>query len=201
MKKIVFLFIFSLVSIAVLYGKTVKEYTCFEISGFEITLIPSDIYRIENNTSVEFEEIVNGDTLSITILDQRGTMPKGKLIIYFNKIDYISVHNSLINTSGTYIPDSINIYMAASFGSIGVKSQSLSVDLSAGSNLTILGETDILNATIGAGAFLNAEKLLSQDANVEIIGHSNAIINSKHVEKGEVAKGSKLQNVYKGCVN
>ena len=132
----------------------------FYFSGCKVVLIPSDTFRVEvENPDLGVQELKDG-TLSFTLKDANGPMPKGVVRLYTNDIRRISMMYSELKADKPFAVDSLSVSLAAgSKGMMNVKAKYLQVSAGAGSQLTLKGETDVLDCTTKGNSHVNLSGL------------------------------------------
>ncbi len=132
----------------------------FYFAGYKVVLIPSDTFRVEvENPDLGMQELKDG-TLSFTLKDANGPMPKDVVRIYTNDVRRISMIYSELTTDKPLTVDSLSVSLAAgSKGGMYVKAKYLQVSAGAGSQLTLKGETDVLDCTTKDNSHVNLSGL------------------------------------------
>lgn len=132
----------------------------FYFSGYKVVLVPSDTFRVEvENPDLGIQELKDG-TLSFTLKDANGPMPKGKVCIYTNDVRRISMTCSELKADQPFAVDSLSVSLAAgSRGAMNVKARYLQVSAGAGSQFTLEGETDVLDCTTKGNSHVNLSRL------------------------------------------
>lgn len=132
----------------------------FYFSGYKVVLIPSDTFRVEmENPDLGIQELKDG-TLSFTLKDANGPMPKGVVRLYTNDIRRISMIYSELKTDKPFAVDSLSVSLAAgSKGAMNVKAKYLQVSAGAGSQFTLKGETDVLDCMTKGNSHVNLQGL------------------------------------------
>lgn len=132
----------------------------FYFAGYKVVFIPSDTFRVEvGNPDLGIQELKDG-TLLFTLKDANGSMPKDVVRIYTNDVRRISMTYSELIADKPVTVDSLCLSLAAgSKGIMNVKAKYLHVSAGAGSQLTIKGETDMLDCTIKGNSSINLNEL------------------------------------------
>lgn len=143
-----------------LLGQAEKPVKNFYFAGYKVVLIRSDTFRVEvENPNWGIQELKNG-TLSFTLKDADGPMPKDVVRIYTNDVRRISMIYSELTTDRLLAVDSLSVSLAAgSKGAMDVKAKYLQVSAGAGSQFTLKGETDVLNCTTEGDSRVNLSGL------------------------------------------
>lgn len=138
-------------------GEPVKD---FSFAGYKVVLIRSDTFRVEvENPELGIQKLENG-TLSFTLKDANGTMPKGKVCVYTNDVRRISMICSELTADRALTVDSLSVSLAAgSRGTMDVKAKYLQISAGAGSQFTLKGETDELDCTTNGNSRVNLSGL------------------------------------------
>ena len=120
----------------------------FYFAGYKVVLIPSDTFRVEvENPDLGIQEMKDG-TLSFTLKDASGQMPKDVVRIYTNDVRRISMIYSELIADQPFAVDSLSLSLASgSKGRVNVKTKYLQVSAGAGSRLRVEGETDVFDCT------------------------------------------------------
>lgn len=184
------LFIISLFSI-----QAQSNFSKISLSGFRVNLIPSEVFSIQLEDSLGIEKILENDVLEITVLDQRGRVPKGNITIFFVDLKQLSLHNCQLAMEAPIVIDSLSLITASSFGTLKIKSNYLSVNIAAGSRIDIEGETKYYDCAVGAGSTLQSSKLLADKAAVNAMGYSNLVLNAKEIIESKV-ENANVNNIY-----
>lgn len=137
--------------------KSVKN---FYFVGYKVVLVRSDTFRVEvENPDWRIQELKNG-TLSFTLKDADGLMPKDVVRIYTNDVRQIGMIHSEQTTDRLLAVDSLSVSLAVgSKGAMDVKAKYLQVSAGAGSQFTLKGETDVFNCTIEGNSRVNLSGL------------------------------------------
>ncbi len=198
MKKVHSILILFLFFSLCVQAQNAKKYTCFEISGLRTTIIQSpDEFKIEEKTSVELKREVHGDTLSISIIDERGQFPKGDIIIHTDSIKYLSISESVSVCPDTIHVDSLNLKLElASRGELKISANCLKVEVNTCSRLAVEGKANLLDSNINSIGFLDAKHLISQQAKVRSVEYGTLLYNAKETLYKDVDDKSKLSNSY-----
>lgn len=132
----------------------------FYFAGYKVVLIPSDTFRIEvENPELGMQELKDG-TLSFTLKDTNGKMPKDVVRVYTNDVRRISMIYSELKVNKPFSVDSLSVSLAAnSKGTMNVKAKYLQVSAAAGSQFTIKGETDVLDCMTVGNSHVNLQGL------------------------------------------
>lgn len=165
------------------YVKAQESQTKLYLSGFEITLIPSDEFRIVRHDDFEVSRETVDGVLEIGILDQTGKVPKGSITLYAHKPESLRIHNCKLVMDKPLDVDSLDFIADSSVGELKVKAEYLSVNTGAGSNITVKGKTNFFNCESGAGANLDASALKAKAGNVDVRGAGTATVNIKKVKE------------------
>lgn len=192
MKK---LFALILITLGFILIHAEEPFTKIDLSGFKVNLISSASYSIHIRDSVGIEKEMEDGILEIRVLDQTGQVPKNEVTIYTDKLDYLSLHNCQLVMINPMITDSLTLVTAASFGALKINSNYLSVNIGAGSNFKIEGETKFYDCAVGAGSTLQSQNLLAQKASINAMGYSNLSFNAKEIIESEV-KNANVKNHY-----
>ena len=120
----------------------------FYFAGYKAIFIPSDTFRMEvGNPELGIQEIKDG-TMSFTLKDANGPVPKDVVHIYTNGVRRISMIYSVLLMDEPIATDSLSLSLAAgSNGIVNVKTKYLQASAGAGSQLIVKGETDVLDCT------------------------------------------------------
>lgn len=132
----------------------------FYFAGYKVVLIPSDTFRVEvENPELGIQELKDG-TLSFTLKDTNGPMPKDVVRIYTNDVRKISMLYSELKADKPFSVDSLSVSLTAgSKGTMNVKAKYLQVSAGAGSQLTLKGETDVLDCKTKGNSHVNLQGL------------------------------------------
>ena len=132
----------------------------FSFAGYKVVLIPSDTFRVEvENPDLGIQELKDG-TLSFTLKDANGPMPKGVVRLYTNDIRRISMIYSELKTDKPFAVDTLDVSLAAgSKGAMNVKAKYLQISAGAGSQFTLKGEADVLDCTTKDNSHVNLSGL------------------------------------------
>lgn len=192
-KRYVFIIIVFLASVNIF---SQDQFTKFSLSGYKVRIITGETFKIDiKNNSEAKQEVINGDVFRLAVLDQRGRVPKDTITIYTPGLTYLDLHNCVLDNSSQFVTDSLKINMAASFGKFQVDTKFLSITVSAGSSLEISGSAQFFECISGAGAKLNAKKLLANEATVDVRGAGSATINAVKIVDEYIDKGH-FKNIY-----
>lgn len=173
-----------------------EKYTCLDLSGFAVKIVRSGTFRFEEKNPALSEKRISGDTLSITIIDQTGQVPKGEITIYTNNIRYLSLHNSFaLSSSDTINADSLDIVAACAFGELKITANYLSVNVGGGSDFVLSGSAYMFEGASGGASSLNASNFIAQKADVDARGYSNLWYNAKEI-LNEYNDKSQMRNCY-----
>lgn len=154
-----------------LLSQAEKPVKNFYFSGHKAIFIPSDTFRIEvGHPDLGIQESKEG-TLSFTLKDANGPMPKDVVRIYTNDVSRISMTYSELLADKPLIVDSLCLSATAgSKGMINVKAKYLQVSAGGGSQLTIKGETDILDCTTKGNSSVNTNELKAKKKKCKELG-------------------------------
>ncbi len=143
-----------------LLSQAEKPVKNFYFAGYKVVLIRADTFRVEvENPELGMQKLENG-TLSFTLKDTNGPMPKGKVCIYSNDVRRISMIYSELKADQPFAVDSLSVSLAAgSRGAMNVKARYLQVSAGAGSQFTLEGETDVLDCTTKGNSHVNLSRL------------------------------------------
>lgn len=166
------------------------------LSGFEVSLIPSDEFSIHIEDSIAIKKVIKGDTLQMVVVDQTGRVPKGSITIYTNKLCFLDLHNCNLVMKEQIICNSLNMITASSFGILNVKANWLAVNIAAGSSFKIEGEAQLFDCAVGGASTLHASDLIVNQANVNVMGYSRLSFNAEEVLDSHI-ENSTVQNNYK----
>lgn len=180
------IFTLILIILSLIMAQAQSSFTQFSLSGFKINLIPSETPSIHLDDSVGIERVVEDGILEIRVLDQTGRVPKSEITIYTDKLNYLSLHNCQLEMTIPIIADSLTLVTASSFGTLKINSDYLSVNIGAGSNFKIEGETKFYDCAVGAGSTLQSKNLLAEKATVNAMGYSNLSFNAKEIIESKV---------------
>ena len=105
-------------------------------------------FRVEvGNPELGIQEIKDG-TMSFTLKDANGPVPKDVVYIYTNGVRRISMIYSVLLMDEPIATDSLSLSLAAgSNGIVNVKTKYLQASAGAGSQLIVKGETDVFDCT------------------------------------------------------
>lgn len=120
----------------------------FYFAGYKAIFIPSDTFRVEvGNPELGIQEIKDG-TMSFTLKDANGPVPKDVVHIYTNDVRRISMIYSVLLMDKPIATDSLSLSLAAgSNGIVNVNTKYLQASAGAGSQLIVKGETDVFDCT------------------------------------------------------
>lgn len=180
------IFTLILIILSLIMAQAQSSFTQFSLSGFKVNLIPSETPSIHLDDSVGIERVVEDGILEIRVLDQTGRVPKSEITIYTDKLNYLSLHNCQLEMTSPIIADSLTLVTASSFGTLKINSDYLSVNIGAGSNFKIEGETKFYDCAVGAGSTLQSKNLLAEKATVNAMGYSNLSFNAKEIIESKV---------------
>lgn len=143
-----------------LLGQAEEPVRNFYFAGYKVILVPSDTFRIEvRNPDWGIQELKDG-TLSFTLKDSNGPMPKDVVHVYTNDVRKISMIYSELTIDKLLTVDSLCVSLSAgSRGYMNVKTKYLQVSAGAGSQLTLRGETDVLDCTKKGNSYVNLSGL------------------------------------------
>ena len=189
------IFTLILIILSLIMTQAQSSFTQLSLSGFKVNLIPSETPSIHLDDSVGIKRVIEDGILEIRVLDQTGQVPKNEITIYTDKLDYLSLHNCQLVMTNPMIADSLTLVTAASFGALKINSNYLSVNIGAGSNFKIEGETKFYDCAVGAGSTLQSQNLLAQKASINAMGYSNLSFNAKEIIESEV-KNANVKNHY-----
>ena len=136
----------------------------FYFAGYKAIFIPSDTFRVEvGNPELGIQEIKDG-TMSFTLKDANGPVPKDVVYIYTNGVRRISMIYSVLLMDEPIVTDSLSLSLAAgSNGIINVKTKYLQVSAGAGSQLIVKGETDVLDCTTKGYSGADTSRLMVKE--------------------------------------
>ncbi len=180
------IFTLILIILSLIMTQAQSSFTQLSLSGFKVNLIPSETPSIHLDDSVGIERVVEDGILEIRVLDQTGRVPKSEITIYTDKLNYLSLHNCQLEMTSLIIADSLTLVTASSFGTLKINSDYLSVNIGAGSNFKIEGETRFYDCAVGAGSTLQSKNLLAEKATVNAMGYSNLSFNAKEIIESKV---------------
>ncbi len=189
------IFTLILIILSFIMTQAQSSFTHLSLSGFKVNLIPSETPSIHLDDSVGIKRVIEDGILEIRVLDQTGQVPKNEITIYTDKLDYLSLHNCQLEMTSPIIADSLTLVTASSFGTLKINSDYLSVNIGAGSNFKIEGETKFYDCAVGAGSTLQSQNLLAQKATINAMGYSNLSFNAKEIIESEV-KNANVKNHY-----
>ncbi len=141
----------------------------FYFAGYKAIFIPSDTFRVEvGNPELGIQEIKDG-TMSFTLKDANGPVPKDVVYIYTNGVRRISMIYSVLLMDEPIATDSLSLSLAAgSNGIVNVKTKYLQASAGAGSQLIVKGETDVFDCTTkGYSGVDNKELKVKKERSVQ----------------------------------
>lgn len=141
----------------------------FYFAGYKAIFIPSDTFRVEvGNPELGIQEIKDG-TMSFTLKDANGPVPKDVVYIYTNGVRRISMIYSVLLMGEPIATDSLSLSLAAgSNGIVNVKTKYLQASAGAGSQLIVKGETDVFDCTTkGYSGVDNKELKVKKERSVQ----------------------------------
>ena len=141
----------------------------FYFAGYKAIFIPSDTFRVEvGNPELGIQEIKDG-TMSFTLKDANGPVPKDVVYIYTNGVRRISMIYSVLLMDDPIATDSLSLSLAAgSNGIVNVKTKYLQASAGAGSQLIVKGETDVFDCTTkGYSGVDNKELKVKKERSVQ----------------------------------
>lgn len=141
----------------------------FYFAGYKAIFIPSDTFRVEvGNPELGIQEIKDG-TMSFTLKDANGPVPKDVVYIYTNGVRRISMIYSVLLMDEPIATDSLSLSLAAgSNGIVNVKTTYLQASAGAGSQLIVKGETDVFDCTTkGYSGVDNKELKVKKERSVQ----------------------------------
>ncbi|QIK59876.1 hypothetical protein G7050_08550 [Dysgonomonas sp. HDW5A] len=189
------IFTLILIILSLIMTQAQSSFRQLSLSGFKVNLTPSETPSIHLDDSVGIERVVEDGILEIRVLDQTGRVPKSEITIYTDQLNYLSLHNCQLEMASPIIADSLTIVTASSFGTLKINSDYLSVNIGAGSNFKIEGETKFYDCAVGAGSTLQSKNLLAEKATVNAMGYSNLSLNAKEIIKSKV-ENTNVKNYY-----
>lgn len=141
----------------------------FYFAGYKAIFIPSDTFRVEvGNPELGIQKIKDG-TMSFTLKDANGPVPKDVVYIYTNGVRRISMIYSVLLMDEPIATDSLSLSLAAgSNGIVNVKTKYLQASAGAGSQLIVKGETDVFDCTTkGYSGVDNKELKVKKERSVQ----------------------------------
>lgn len=141
----------------------------FYFAGYKAIFIPSDTFRVEvGNPELGIQEIKDG-TMSFTLKEANGPVPKDVVYIYTNGVRRISMIYSVLLMDEPIATDSLSLSLAAgSNGIVNVKTKYLQASAGAGSQLIVKGETDVFDCTTkGYSGVDNKELKVKKERSVQ----------------------------------
>lgn len=147
--------------------------TYFDLSGYEVIIIPSDVFRIERDLSIETEQKVKRDTLCLNVIDQTGPIPKSKVTIYAPRIHGLNLHNCKFDCVMPADVERFTLYLASATGRLSVNSVHFKCNAGAGAILQLEGTANNAVFEVGAAAQVNARGMKVKEGNVHVIGYSS----------------------------
>jgi len=194
MRKLSFIFILLSMTTTSLIAQ--ESFSKINLSGFAVNLTQADEFSIEVNSEREVKREVRSGVLHIMVLDQTGRVPFGTVTIGVKDLSYLSLHNSELIMDSAITVDELQVVInSAANATLKVYANSLTVNVGAGARPSIEGTTKYLNASVGAGSHLNASRLIADQAEIHVMGHSSLTVNAKEIVSSYVAENSRLTNV------
>lgn len=141
----------------------------FYFAGYKAIFIPSDTFRVEvGNPELGIQKIKDG-TMSFTLKDANGPVPKDVVYIYTNGVRRISMIYSVLLMDEPIATDSLSLSLVAgSNGIVNVKTKYLQASAGAGSQLIVKGETDVFDCTTkGYSGVDNKELKVKKERSVQ----------------------------------
>ena len=166
MNKLVLLLAGSVLCASSMAKEPVKD---FYFAGYKAIFIPSDTFRVEvGSPELGIQEIKDG-TMSFTLKDANGPVPKDVVQIYTNDIRRIRLVYSILLMDKPIATDSLSLSLAAgSNGVVNVKTKYLQASAGAGSQLIVKGETDVFDCTTkGYSGVDNKELKVKKERSVQ----------------------------------
>lgn len=174
-----------------------EVYTKFFISGYKVTLIPSDKFSIKmSDANVKFTKELEDGILNLRVIDQSGRVPKDEIVLYSKNIEYLYLHNCQLVMNEPMVVDTLNFYCGSTFGELKIVANSLLVNAGGGSNMRVYGKANTFNCEVGAGSSLEASELFAEEGTIDAMGYGQAKVNIKKIldlKKDNAA----VVNVYK----
>jgi hypothetical protein len=194
MYKLIFFILCSMTATSLVAQESFSK---ISLSGFMVYLTQSNRFCIEISTDIETERTVEDGKLYIGVVDQTGSIPKGSIYISIDKLSYLELHNSKLVMETSVTVDTLNVELISSFGTLNVNANSLSISVGAGSQFSVEGNTKQLTGEVGGASSLSASKLIADQADLAIAGHSYLYVNAKTVTSLECDKNSHVTNFSK----
>ena len=165
MNKLVLLLAGSALCASSMAEEPVKD---FYFAGYKAIFIPSDTFRVEvGNPELGIQEIKDG-TMSFTLKDANGPVPKDVVRIYTNEVRRIHMIYSVLLMDEPIATDSLSLSLAAgSNGIANVKTKYLQASAGAGSQLIVKGETDVLDCTTKGYSGIDTSELKAKEKKYE----------------------------------
>ena len=165
MNKLVLLLAGSVLCASSMAKEPVKD---FYFAGYKAIFIPSDTFRVEvGSPELGIQEIKDG-TMSFTLKDANGPVPKDVVHIYTNDIRRIRLVYSILLMDKPIATDSLSLSLAAgSNGVVNVKTKYLQASAGAGSQLIVKGETDVLDCTTKGYSGIDTSELKAEEKKCE----------------------------------
>ena len=165
MNKLVLLLAGSVLCASSMAKEPVKD---FYFAGYKAIFIPSDTFRVEvGSPELGIQEIKDG-TMSFTLKDANGPVPKDVVHIYTNDIRRIRLVYSILLMDKPIATDSLSLSLAAgSNGVVNVKTKYLQASAGAGSQLVVKGETDVLDCTTKGYSGIDTSELKAEEKKCE----------------------------------
>ena len=165
MNKLALLLAGSVLCASSLAEEPVKD---FYFAGYKAIFIPSDTFRVEvGNPELGIQEIKDG-TMSFTLKDANGTMPKDVVRIYTNDVRRIRLVYSVLLMDEPIATDSLSLSLAAgSNGIVNVKTKYLQASAGASSQLVVKGETDVFDCTTKGHSGVDTSGLKAKEKKCE----------------------------------
>jgi len=193
MRKLSIIFILCAMATVSLIAQ--ESFSKINLSGFRVYLTQSDVFSIEVNSEREVRRRVRNGVLHLMVLDQTGRVPFGTVTIGVKDLSYLNLHNSELIMDSAITVDELQVTINSTFGTLKVHANSLSVNVGAGAQPSIEGTAKYLNASVGAGSRLNASRLIADQAEIHVMGHSRLTVNAKEIVSSYVAENSCVTNV------
>jgi len=194
MRKLSIIFILCAMATVSLVAQ--ESFSKINLSGFRVYLTQSDVFSIEVNSEREVRRRVQNGVLHLMVLDQTGRVPFGTVTIGVKDLSYLNLHNSELIMDSAITVDELQVAINSTMNAtLKVHANSLSVNVGAGAQPSIEGTAKYLNASVGAGSRLNASRLIADQAEIHVMGHSRLTVNAKEIVSKYVAENSRVTNV------
>lgn len=213
-KRIIFLFVLSIVLNSCLTSvdgngnvvkeeRTVTSFKKINISGgFEVIINQGNEEKLELEVDENLLELITTETKNNTLIIKSdksiGKAKSLKLFITTVEIEDIDVSGAVeLRNKGTFEGENLEIDISGAADiNLKVDLENLEMDMSGASETTLSGKANHLEIELSGAGELEAAKLKTRNAIIDISGAGSAVVNAKKTLRVEVSGAGSVK--YKG---